>query len=90
VAQATESIEPTKKPFLNNCRCAAASSSLSVARRAIPDSVEEHRRLSFIAVGGPQAKAGRPAGKLKHAPRGISLSLSKRAELALAFRPGKN
>jgi hypothetical protein len=39
-AQAIESIEPTKKPLLNNCRCAATSSSLSVARRAIPDSVE--------------------------------------------------
>jgi hypothetical protein len=61
-AQATESIEPTKKPFLNNCRCATASSSLSVARRAIPDSVEEHRSLSFIAFGGPQVKAGLSPG----------------------------
>jgi hypothetical protein len=38
VAQATESIELTKKPFLKKLPMCGASSSLSVARRAIPDS----------------------------------------------------
>ena len=57
--------------------------------------VDEHRRLSSIAFGVPQhqGRAVARLGKLKLTSRqkvrrfyGISFSLSKRAELALALR----
>ena len=54
-------------------------------RLDVAQTSEGLHRLWWPAGEGRAGTGWRPAGKLKHAPRGISFSLSKRAELALSL-----